>query len=223
MSGTDIAAETARSVQAVEQWLVLDSASDEVKAIVRAGEVEAQAAITLVRQHGPHAQHALKEMLQRIRNDIAARAPAEDAANDPATEGTKEPRKTKPAKVTVRAMRELKTKEVALSAAQVREVAAAINVFATEIGSDVLLDELRELDAANDDLYSLDIEAHVLRKVMEAWALLRPPAPCRARSVPRRVRPPQTPVLPSPRHSHAAQLRACRKRCSPAPGKCRAA
>jgi hypothetical protein len=173
-TNADIAAETARSVQAVEQSLVLDSASDEVKAMVRAGEVEAQAAITLVRQHGPHAEHALKEMLQRIRNDIAARAPAEDAANDSVADGTAKPRKAKPAKVTVRAMRELKVKQATLSAEHASEVAVTLNEFAGEIGGETLLEELCALDAANDDLYTLDIEAPLLRRLMNAWALLRP-------------------------------------------------
>lgn len=173
-ANADIAAETARSVQAVEQSLVLDSASDELKAMVRTGDIEAQAAIALVRQHGPHAEHAARDVLQRIRADMNERAASDSAANDPAMDGATKPRKAKPPKVTVRAMRELKTKQASLSVDQAREVAVALNEFAVGIGGDTLLGELCELDAANVELYTLEIESPLLRKVMDAWVVLRP-------------------------------------------------
>jgi hypothetical protein len=169
LTNADIAVETARSVQAVEQALVLDSASDELKAMVRAGEIEAQAAITLVRQHGPHAARAATEVLQQLKADIDG-----SAANDPVADGTSKARKGKPAKVTVRAMRELKAKQATLPTEHAKQVAASLNEFATEIGGDTLLAELCELDAVNDDLYTLEVDATLLRKVMNAWALLKP-------------------------------------------------
>ncbi|MFX1674548.1 hypothetical protein PWR63_20135 [Paraburkholderia sp. A2WS-5] len=51
-SNAEIAAATGRSTQAVEQSLVLDTASDGLKAMITAGQIEAQAAIALIRQHG---------------------------------------------------------------------------------------------------------------------------------------------------------------------------
>jgi hypothetical protein len=136
----------------VEQALVLDSASDELRAMVRAGEIEAQAAITLVRQHGPHAARAATEVLLQLEADIHG-----SAANDPVADGTTKARKAKPAKVTVRAMRELKAKQATLPTEHARQVAASLNEFATEIGGDALLAELCELDAVNDDLYTLEV------------------------------------------------------------------
>lgn len=140
-SNGDIAAEIAVSVQAVEQALVLDRAPDDLKAMVEAGEVEAQAAITLVRRHGEKAATVARQLYRRIKADIEARAAMdakiaatfdadEPAANDAMTgkpvkedvaakSGTRKPSaksaslpKPKAPKVTVRAMRELKAKDV---------------------------------------------------------------------------------------------------------------